>query len=83
MDVQQGNVFTESEVKRLHKGMSKAQVRRIMGAPLIQNIFDGRRIDYVYTNQPGGQTMQLKRVTLHFNSSGKVSSIDKEYSDNA
>jgi len=77
MDVQQGNVFSDAEAKRLHKGMTMAQVKGIMGPPMTQHIFDRSRVSYVYTNQPGHKAMQLKRVTIIFNKQGKVSSVEK------
>jgi len=66
MDVQQGNIFTEAQIKRLHKGMSKSQVRAVMGTPVSMNIFNNNQVDYVYTNQPGHQKITIKRVVCTF-----------------
>lgn len=65
-EVVQGNVITASDVSRLHRGMSQAEVENIMGTPLLTNLFSPGRIEYVYTIQPGGQSMQEKRLTCLF-----------------
>ena len=66
-DIQQGNVFTTEMTSRLHPGMSEAQVREIMGTPVLLNTFKDNRTDYVYTYQPGGGKMSEKYITLIFN----------------
>lgn len=65
-DIVQGNVITPSMVNRLDKGMSEAEVRDVMGTPLVTNVFAPGRIEYVYTIQPGGQSMQETKVTCLF-----------------
>lgn len=67
MDIQQGNIFTEEEVSRLHPGMSESQVRSIMGNPVLIHVFTTNEIAYVYTNKPGHGTFVQKRVICIFN----------------
>lgn len=67
MDIEQGNVYTEDTVKRLHKGMTQAQVKDIMGSPILMNTFNNNRVEYVYTFKPGGGNMREKSLTLIFN----------------
>jgi outer membrane protein assembly factor BamE len=66
MNIEQGNVFNQAEVSRLHPGMSREQVKEIMGNPVMVNIFSNNREDYVYTNQPGHENITIKRVTCVF-----------------
>ncbi|MHB1220534.1 MAG: outer membrane protein assembly factor BamE [Gammaproteobacteria bacterium] len=66
MDIVQGNAIEANDVRQLHKGMSQAQVKEIMGTPMLTNIFSPQRIDYVYTYQKGGQEMTEKKVTCIF-----------------
>ena len=47
--VQQGNIITQDMVDKLRPGMTRAQVRFIMGTPLIADTFNQNRWDYVYT----------------------------------
>ncbi len=66
LDVQQGNVVTQEAVNQLKPGMNKRQVRYIMGSPLLVDVFHQTRWDYVYTNQPGGEMRQQRKISLFF-----------------
>lgn len=66
MDIQQGNVVTQEMVSKLKPGMSKSQVRFIMGTPLIADAFHTDRWDYVYRFQKAGTLTEERRVTLLF-----------------
>ncbi len=68
MDIQQGNVITLEEVSKLKLGMSEAQVRDVMGTPVLINIFTPNRMEYVYTFQPGHKKKKKKRVSCIFES---------------
>ena len=66
MDIQQGNVLAEKKIRQLKTGMTKEQVAFIMGNPVLTDIFNENRWDYVYSFQPGGEPRQQKRLTLFF-----------------
>ena len=66
IDIQQGNVVTQSMIDQLELGMTRAQVQYIMGTPLLQDTFDRNRWDYVYSNQPGDEAREQSTVTLFF-----------------
>ncbi|MDO9282346.1 MAG: outer membrane protein assembly factor BamE [Methylotenera sp.] len=66
LDVQQGNVITSKMLLQLRPGMTKSQVRFIMGTPLIQDSFHGNRWDYVYQMREGGKITEQRRVILDF-----------------
>lgn len=66
LDVQQGNVVTSKMLLQLRPGMTKSQVRFIMGTPLIQDSFHGNRWDYVYQLREGGKIKEQRRVILDF-----------------
>jgi outer membrane protein assembly factor BamE len=66
LDVQQGNVVTSKMLLQLRPGMTKSQVRFIMGTPLIQDSFHGNRWDYVYQLREGGKVTEQRRVILDF-----------------
>lgn len=66
LDVQQGNVVTSKMLLQLRPGMTKSQVRFIMGTPLIQDSFHGNRWDYVYQMRQGGKIIEQRRVILDF-----------------
>ncbi len=56
MEIQQGNYVSQEMVSQLKPGMTKEQVRFILGTPLVTDIFHGDRWDYVYYREaPGGR----------------------------
>jgi len=66
VDIQQGNVVTQDQVDRLKTGMSRLQVRDIMGTPLLMDVFHANRWDYVFTLRQGGTTVARRNVVLIF-----------------
>ena len=66
MDIQQGNVVTSKMMLQLRPGMSKSQVRFIMGTPLIQDSFHSNRWDYFYQMRKAGKIIEQRRVILDF-----------------
>lgn len=67
MEVQQGNFVTQKEVGLLREGMTREQVRFVMGTPLVADLFRVDRWDYVYTRQPeNSDRSEKRRVTVHF-----------------
>jgi len=68
LDVQQGNVVTSKMLLQLRPGMTKSQVRFIMGTPLLQDSFHGNRWDYVYQMRENGKIIEQRRVILEFES---------------
>lgn len=66
MDIVQGNFVSKEQVAALSPGMSRAQVRDILGTPLLTSIFHGDRWDYVFTFKRQGLEPQARKVTLFF-----------------
>ena len=48
-DVVQGNFVSKEQVQLLQKGMSRRQVRDILGTPLVASVFHANRWDYAFT----------------------------------
>lgn len=67
IDIQQGNVVTQEMVAKLKPGMTKAQVRFILGTPLITDAFHANRWDYVYRFQKAGKLTEERKLALFFN----------------
>ena len=66
-DVQQGNVVTQEMVETLKLGMTRNQVRFVLGTPLLADPFHDNRWDYFYLFKKGGaQTAETRRVTVLF-----------------
>jgi len=59
MTVQQGNYLSQEMVEQLKPGMSREQVRFVLGTPLVADIFHADRWDYVfYRELPNGKREQ-------------------------
>lgn len=72
MTVQQGNIVTEEMVDRLEPGMTKSQVRFLLGTPMLTDLFHVNRWDYSYTIRRGHDELKLTRLTLLFEEDGLV-----------
>jgi len=69
IDVRQGNFVTQEMVAQLKPGLSRDQVRFILGSPLVTDMFHVDRWDYVYRFQPGHGEAQQRRLTVFFQDS--------------
>lgn len=66
-DVQQGNVVTKEMVEQLRPGMTRDQVRFLLGTPLVASMFHQDRWDYIYHLKRGkGTEEQRRRLTVLF-----------------
>ncbi|MCO7515464.1 outer membrane protein assembly factor BamE [Pseudomonas guariconensis] len=79
IDIQQGNVVTQDMIDQLRPGMTRRQVRFIMGNPLIQDTFNTNRWDYLYSLQPGGGQRQQERMSIFFNDSDQLVSLSGDF----
>lgn len=66
MEIVQGNVVTKEMATRLKPGMTRAQVRDVLGSPLLTDVFHADRWDYVFTIRRQGAPYQQRRVTVLF-----------------
>lgn len=67
MDIRQGNYVTVEMRDKLRLGMSHAQVRYVMGTPMISDVFHAERWDYVYRLEHDHKLVEQQRLTLYFN----------------
>ncbi|MER2299378.1 outer membrane protein assembly factor BamE [Pseudomonas promysalinigenes] len=79
IDIQQGNVVTQDMIDQLRPGMTRRQVRFIMGNPLLQDTFNTNRWDYLYSLQPGGGQRQQERMSIFFNDSDQLVSLSGDF----
>lgn len=66
IDVEQGNIITSDMVEQLQQGMTRRQVRFILGTPLIEDTFHNDRWDYRYTLRNGTNTLEENMLTVYF-----------------
>ncbi|AXP06971.1 MULTISPECIES: outer membrane protein assembly factor BamE [Pseudomonas] len=79
IDIQQGNVVTQDMIDQLRPGMTRRQVRFIMGNPLLTDTFHADRWDYLYSLQPGGGERQQERISVIFNSNDQLVSLSGDF----
>ncbi|VWX58683.1 Outer membrane protein assembly factor BamE [Burkholderiales bacterium 8X] len=66
VEVVQGNFVSKEQVDALKPGMSRQQVREIIGTSLLTDVFHSDRWDYVFTIRRQGVEPQQRRLTLFF-----------------
>jgi outer membrane protein assembly factor BamE len=64
--IQQGNVITQQMIDRLKPGMSKNQVRFVLGNPVLEDPLSKERWDYVYTIQISGEKLNKQILSIYF-----------------
>jgi outer membrane protein assembly factor BamE len=67
INIEQGNIVTQEMVDKLKPGMSRRQVKFIMGTPLIKDTFNRNRWDYVFMLRNGSKVLDQSRLTVEFN----------------
>jgi len=66
IEVVQGNVITSEQIALAKPGLTRAQVRDVLGSPLLADPFHVDRWDYVFTIRRQGAEPQLRRVIVRF-----------------
>jgi outer membrane protein assembly factor BamE len=66
IDIQQGNVVTPQQVALLKKGMTKAEVRQVLGTPLLTDVFHGERWDYYFSLTRRGRLEERTGFSVQF-----------------
>lgn len=66
IDVRQGNYVDQEMVSQLRRGMTRDQVRFVMGSPLVVDMFREDRWDYVYRFRPGRGDVQQRVISVLF-----------------
>ncbi len=66
IDVMQGNVVDQRMVSQLRRGMTREQVRFVLGTPLVVDAFRQDRWDYVYLFKPGRGEAERRVLSVFF-----------------
>jgi outer membrane protein assembly factor BamE len=83
MEIQQGNYISQEMVALLKPGMSKDQVRFILGTPLLTDIFHADRWDYLYWREPpNSRERETRRLALYFEE-GRLARVDGDVASSA
>ena len=78
MNIQQGNYLEGKTVDQLQLGMTRSQVRYLLGTPLVPAVFDKDRWDYVYYFKHGRlRHPEERHLAVYFNQD-KVARIERD-----
>jgi outer membrane protein assembly factor BamE (lipoprotein component of BamABCDE complex) len=75
IDIQQGNNLSAEAVSQLKLGLSKEQVRSLLGTPLLASIFHAERWDYLYFREHPGGKRESRKLTVFFED-GRLARVD-------
>ena len=82
VDIQQGNLIDQDMVNKLQLGMTKSQVRFVLGNPLVADTFDQTRWDYIYRRVSSLGVYSEKGMTVHFDDQGLLEEVEGDFSLN-
>jgi outer membrane protein assembly factor BamE len=74
-EIQQGNYVSQEMVAQIKPGMTREQVRFILGTPLLIDIFHADRWDYVYFREAENGKRESRKLALYFNE-GKLARVE-------
>lgn len=66
IDVQQGNIIEAEQLETLKVGMTRRQVRFVLGNPVVNHTFDDSIETYVYTLQLEGGKINRQIIDLRY-----------------
>ena len=85
IDIPQGNYLEQKSIDKIQMGMTKEQVKFILGSPVVIDAFDGDTWNYVYRFKSGrSKKLDLKKsFTIKFEDNQLISADgDFELSEN-
>lgn len=67
MEIQQGNFITQENISQLRPGMTRDQVRFVLGSPLVVDVFHSDRWEYVFQRQlEFSKGIEQRKLTVFF-----------------
>lgn len=76
IEVQQGNYVTQEMLAQLKPGLTRDQVRFILGTPLVSDIFHAERWDYIFMRQRANSSeVEYRRIAVFFED-GKLKHVE-------
>ena len=77
MDIQQGNLLDAEQVEQVEVGMTRSQVRFLLGTPMVIDSFDADRWDYIYSLRRGHERQVTRRHLVVWFEGDKVTRIEE------
>lgn len=66
IEIQQGNFVSQDMIAKLKRGMSREQVRFVLGTPLLTDVFHPDRWDYVFYRERPDKSREERRISVFF-----------------
>lgn len=66
IDIDQGNIITQEMIDQLKPGLTRDQVKYVMGSPLVVDSFHPDRWDYIYTLRKGDGSRKREQLSVYF-----------------
>nr|WP_087018760.1 outer membrane protein assembly factor BamE [Thaumasiovibrio subtropicus] len=79
IDINQGNYIVDEDVNKLRFGMSREQVRFVLGSPMLVESHDPNTWFYIYHQQPGHDDIVQRNLIVLFDEQGLLTHIDGDY----
>ena len=79
VNVQQGNIIDQEMIDKLRPGMSKAQVRYVLGTPLIVDSFNQKRWDYFFYRVDSQGKRTQEQTSIYFDADDNLLRITGDY----
>jgi outer membrane protein assembly factor BamE len=81
IDIQQGNVLTQDMVSQLRPGLTKDQVRFILGTPVLMDMFHSNRWDYFYSLRKGStEEFESRKFAVFFDDEDRLARVEGDVS---
>ena len=77
MNIQQGNFLEARTVNQLQPGMTRSQVRYLLGTPMVPDAFDKERWDYLYFFKKGRLHKPEERHLIVYFKEDKVDRFER------
>jgi outer membrane protein assembly factor BamE len=78
VDVQQGNLLEDAEVAAVKVGMTRSQVRFLLGTPAVADSFHQDRWDYIYYFRQGRRRTADRAWLIVFFDGEHVSEVQRD-----
>jgi outer membrane protein assembly factor BamE len=78
IDIQQGNLLEEDSIDQVQVGMTRSQVRFLLGTPTVQDAFHDERWDYPYYLRRGRSKEVQRRWLIVYFDGDRVARLDKD-----
>jgi outer membrane protein assembly factor BamE len=76
MPIQQGNFLEDKEINQITVGMTRTQVRYLLGTPMVADPFENSRWDYVFTLKKGNKEIISRRHFIVYFDGDKVVKLE-------